>query len=446
MAALTLPNPLALAGQQDPVRVEFARGASTSSRDSGIHLLHRYPAKLIPSIPRAFLSLPEVCPPRGIVLDPFCGSGTVLVEAIRHGCRGIGAESNPLARLITEVKTRRVNYDRLRTQVVEVLRRARRFRSVELPDVVNLDYWFPESTSYSLATIRRALDELEVGAERDFLRLCLSATVNSTALTDPKVSVPVRLNPRRFGRSDPRRRQARERLRLLRDVDVYGVFQKRFETNLDRHEGFFRSVEKPGSAALTSVDARKITVRPDGVRRRDRNSVDLVLTSPPYLGAQKYVRFSSLSIGWLGLGAGLSLRSLEDENIGREHFPARTEIGRIKGPTAAVRAVRAAARKNPLRGVIASTYLSEMQAALSEACRVLRPGGHFILIAAENQLCGRKFDTPAYLAHFLLELGLERRATFVDRIRGRMLLSRRKGSAAPIREEHVMVFTMNRED
>src|ERR1043166_7454846 len=71
----------------------------------GTHGLHPYPAKFIPQIPRQLIA--ELAPRDGsIVLDPFCGSGTTLVEAQAAGLPAFGIDSHPLATLIARVKTR----------------------------------------------------------------------------------------------------------------------------------------------------------------------------------------------------------------------------------------------------------------------------------------------------------------------------------------------------
>lgn len=69
------------------------------------HLIHSYPAKLLANIPYFFLATDTFCPADGIVLDPFCGTGTVLLEAALSGRNALGADANPLAELITDVKT-----------------------------------------------------------------------------------------------------------------------------------------------------------------------------------------------------------------------------------------------------------------------------------------------------------------------------------------------------
>src|SRR5437763_1215443 len=69
------------------------------------HLIHPFPVKLLVHIPYFFLANSIVSYPGDTVLDPFCGSGTVLLEALLADRCAIGADVNPLARLISKVKT-----------------------------------------------------------------------------------------------------------------------------------------------------------------------------------------------------------------------------------------------------------------------------------------------------------------------------------------------------
>ena len=67
------------------------------------HGLHSYPAKFIPHIPRWFLG--KYSQLRSTVLDPFCGSGTALVEANMLGMHALGVDINPLSSLLVRAKT-----------------------------------------------------------------------------------------------------------------------------------------------------------------------------------------------------------------------------------------------------------------------------------------------------------------------------------------------------
>ena len=96
-----------------------------------------------------------------------------------------------------------------------------------------------------------------------------------------------------------------------------GVFQTILRANLKRVESL-NLVEPQLSSKLYSSDARCLMQSES--RKLNKNSVDLVLTSPPYPGAQKYVRASSLSLGWLDLCPSSDLNELKRKAIGREEF------------------------------------------------------------------------------------------------------------------------------
>src|SRR6266487_4686179 len=83
------------------VRVDFREMVGNSSAaERFTHRFHPYAAKLLLNIPLFFLNCSQLAKPGRIVYDPFCGSGTVLVEAMVRGTVAWGADSNPLARLI----------------------------------------------------------------------------------------------------------------------------------------------------------------------------------------------------------------------------------------------------------------------------------------------------------------------------------------------------------
>ena len=79
-------------------------GGAVGRRDRATHLLHWYPAKMFYRIPDQILR--ALRPDNScVILDPFCGSGTVLVEGLVRGYSAIGIDINPMARLISRVKT-----------------------------------------------------------------------------------------------------------------------------------------------------------------------------------------------------------------------------------------------------------------------------------------------------------------------------------------------------
>src|SRR4029077_15453366 len=141
--------------------------------------------------------------PADIVLDPFCGTGTVLLEAVRQGRTCIGADSNPLARLITRVKLSRV-----RTQhVLSALSRIRGFapplQRRPYPDVVNIDYWFHPHVKEKLQLIGMAIEEMRDSSVKRYLQLSFSRCVRDVSKADPRLSVPVVLRHDQYPRLHP---------------------------------------------------------------------------------------------------------------------------------------------------------------------------------------------------------------------------------------------------
>jgi hypothetical protein len=126
-----------------PIAVSFRDLLRSPGADERYtHGLHSYPAKLFVNIPAFMISSEDLCPPRATILDPFCGSGTVLLEAIIAGKSCLGADSNPLARLITETKTTPIDPQRLRRAASSLAHRLPKNPSAEPPNVLNLEYWF----------------------------------------------------------------------------------------------------------------------------------------------------------------------------------------------------------------------------------------------------------------------------------------------------------------
>ena len=122
----------------EPIAVNFRSLVPELSKlERYTHLIHSYPAKLLANIPFYFFATDELCPQEGTVLDPFCGTGTVLLEAALSGRTALGADANPLAELITNVKTHHTSCETLTNTLAEVLKRAKSYRrQTEHPEAV----------------------------------------------------------------------------------------------------------------------------------------------------------------------------------------------------------------------------------------------------------------------------------------------------------------------
>jgi len=389
------------------------------------HHIHTYPAKLLPQIAHFFLATTTLVGSDETVLDPFGGTGTVALETILSGREALYADANPLARLIAATKTNPVEIPTLEAAFDCVRNGYLTSRARNRPDVVNLERWFDKAVIARLIRLRAAIMPLEDAQIRSLMLITFSAALRKASHADPRFSVPVRRKDHDATEHGP---------------DVWKLFEQQHRANLQRMRNLNRLYQGTNCAKLCGVDARAL-VDPRTALTLPDASVGLVLTSPPYAGAQKYVRAASLSLGWLGLAGTSQLRPLEDATIGREHFPKAQHDTAIHTGIAAADVLLAEIRAiNPARALIAATYLIEMRAALREAVRVLRPGGHFVLVIGDNTVCGRRFATSDYLETMLQNLGLSTRLVLIDDIKSRGLMTRRAATASVITTEQVVVL------
>ena len=411
--------------------------------DQCTHFLHPYPAKLLPHIAHLFVANRILSSPGSLVLDPFCGSGTVLVESILSQRPAIGVDVNPLACLISQVKTTELNPSSLKSATWRLLDRVEHTTAATPPDVVNLQYWFYPHVVRQLSVIRAAIRRTRNVPIRRFFEVCFSKCARRVSLADPRLSVPVRLSEDQYSPNHSLYENTSTRLRQLRRVNVVREFSQIVESNAQR----LKTLAKNGHRAIATADVVRsdarhlLDPRSSNFRRLRKNSVELIVTSPPYAGAQKYIRASSLELGWLDLWPSEGLKDLDGKSIGREHF-RKGEC--ILPPRVGVRSLDRRLRKiysvNKVRAHIMGSYISEMREALNESFRVLKPGGHVVLIAGNNHVCGSEFPTQRYLRNIAHDIGLRTKLRLVDTIRSRGLMTKRNRTANLISREWVLLF------
>lgn len=430
-----------------PISVNFRRILpALNSADRFTHLVHPYPAKMLVHIPFFFLANDLLSKSGDIVLDPFCGSGTVLLEAQLANRRAYGVDANPLARLIARVKTTALDPVVLDRTLDDLMKRIPPKPSGERPDVVNLEHWFYPNTARQLQCLHEAIERVRTPAVRDFLLVCFSVCARKVSLADPRLSVPVRLRLGQYPKSHPLREKSDAHLRQLRRVRVSEIFRRVTLANIARIKVLQASSSSPASVEFLCSDARHLVYEYSLNGNRGKplpsQSVQLIITSPPYPGAQKYIRSCSLSLGWLRLCQTTNLRAYKSRMIGREEF-TKAERGRVL-PTNVGEADKVLAgirNRNPIRAIIAATYLNEMRTAMREMDRVLKPGGHIVLVAANNRIARKEFRTVDYLRTIAEECGLSLTACFIDTIRSRGLMTKRNHTASMITREWVLIFT-----
>lgn len=403
------------------------------------HSIHPYPAKILPHIPHFFVSHPQISPSGGKVGDPFGGSGTVALEAALMGKDAWTSDRNPLAQLISKVKTRPIAPERIQRAHSRISKSANGIRKPSRPDVVHLEYWYYPHVIHGLAAVAQVVNSMRAPDLKAFFQVALSVTARRLSLADPRVPVPVRTSPDKFAKSHWLYGYHANRLQYLRKANPLEEFAAVVRANADRNRKLWKVRQGLGNVRIFGSDARELTL-PSG-RQMSQNSTDLIVTSPPYGSAQKYTRSSSLSLGWLSLWESDNLVQLDKLTIGREQY-RKDEIRTLPetGIRAADKHLEEFFGTLPSRCVALANYLIEMRQAIVRAHEVISKGGHLILVVGDNTLRGTQFHTSHYLNIFCEEAGFETRAVLVDQIKSRGLLTRRNSTAGQIDNEKIMLL------
>lgn len=389
------------------------------------HGMHSYPAKLIPHIPHYFINNIHFSKHGSRVLDPFCGSGTVLVEAKLSGRNSFGLDINPLARLLTKVKTTALDTEKLEAMLERMMSRILSSESeIQVIDFPDIDYWFSPETQRKLAIIKEAVENVDEPDYRDFFSVCFSAIIRKCSFADPRISPACKS------------RRIRELIAKGWQPPVIELFQKTAKWNISQNSKFGRTSHADVSAEVIGEDARKIVLNDE--------AVDLIITSPPYINAQKYVRSTKLEIFWLGLLTREELGELDRQLIGTERakfeeyknicFSKLTDIEILNSSLAYL------ARIDRRRAYIAYRYFEEMDEVFDEIGRVLVKNGHFVLVIGNNRFYGTGFPTSNILAEMAKKHLFEIEAVYRDTIKSRGLMTKRNKTADMINCEYVLVF------
>jgi DNA modification methylase len=358
------------------------------------HCFHNYPAMMIPQIARELFNRYGMR--NGWVLDPYCGTGTSLVEASVFGMNGVGCDINPLVRLIATAKTTAISLDDLEHYSQDL--RDAIFQvgfsddvpSAPIPDVLNLEYWFSEDVIQHLSFLRDRINAVAAESVRNFFWVAFSETVRECSYTRNSEFKLYRMPAQKLATFQP---------------DVFGVFQDKLTRNRAGLEVYLRK-RKDVEIFVSSRN----TANSELPETQPSNGFDLIVTSPPYGDSQTtvaYGQFSRLSADWIGLG---DSRTVDRISMGGSPRKSRLCDSPVDAAIAEIRTV------DKKRASQVEAFYIDLENSISSVAPLLAKGSTVCYVVGNRRVKGVTLPTDAFIISAFGKHGFSHTETIVRNI------------------------------
>ncbi|WP_186188689.1 TRM11 family SAM-dependent methyltransferase [Burkholderia gladioli] len=383
-------------------RFTFCTDSATDKR----HFLFRYPAKFHAPVARELIH--RFTTQGDIVLDPFCGSGTLLLEAQTMGRSAVGVDIDPLAAFISTVKTSHWDHKALESIANRLLDRlSSHTRSDDeyamlahndvdsnevarcvaaeglwIPEIPNIAHWFRKYVLIDMARILATLESRAVSStSRPFFMLCFASIIRACSNADPVPVSGLEVT------SHMRQKDAEGRV-----VNPFALFAKAVR----------KAITATAEAPAVGAGVQCVIHHGDATLLSEiiAPGPSVCITSPPYHGAVDYYRRHTLEMYWLRLVDSHEERlELRPRYIGQASVPMRHHAlsQKIEHPT--VNQWEKRIRKvNDKRANAFKHYVVSMQNTFTQLHAVLPPGGTAVLVVGKSSWNGSEIPTASLMS------------------------------------------------
>ena len=383
------------------------------------HGIHPYPAMMIPQIARRLVT--TYGGENGVLFDPYCGTGTTLLEGLLAGMSTIGTDLNPLARLIARAKTTPVE-PHLLDQAIQQLPTAPD-ATVLIPDIPNLNYWFAPEVRSGLATLKHHINNTHHPSLADVLKVAFSIAVRKTSWTRQSEFKLYRLSAANLSKHK---------------IDVFHTMRQAL------------SQIKNALATISELDT---TIQPPIITDFNTTlgipnhilrpaSVDLVVTSPPYGDSRTtvaYGQFSRLSSQWLGFP---NASHIDNQLMGGKIISTVPHFG----ITTLDNTLNQIANIDHKRAREVAAFFVDYRASIRHISSAVKPGGYVCYVVGNRTVKGCLVPTAETTSAFFVATGFNLIQTFIRNIPHKRMPavnspSNTRGKLAPtMGTEHIIVL------
>jgi DNA modification methylase len=363
--------------------------ASRKETSYASHGYHGYPAKFIPQLVRRCIL--EYSNEGDLVIDPFCGSGTTIVESLIYGRKSVGTDINPVAILISKAKTTPINPEILNREKEKLFASITNNQDQKQNKLVGIKrqkqeefneriiYWFPKAeVRETLSLILHEINSVEDEDLRTFFLCGFSQILKTCSIWLQKSNKPTR---------DFNKKQ-QDPIRIFRNQ-----INSMTRGNSELYKLTLNKSIKENKVVLS--DARKIPAK--------SNSAKMIVTSPPYVTSYEYADLHQLTALWLGYTN--SLTEFREGFIGSTHKKEIDHNG-IKSKLAK-RTIEELALKSKKEALGVKNYFFEMQGSFEEMYRVLEPKGKACIVIGDTKLKGIDILNAEIFAEIMNNIGFK---------------------------------------
>ena len=387
-----------------------------------------YPAKFIPEIPR--WAIQKYTKKNDLVLDPFVGSGTTMIESrlLYRNC--VGIDHNPLSKLMA--KTKSTYYDfkilkKIQSEIKSMINVPHK-DEINLVEFRNRDFWFDVNASIAIEKIKQCISYFDDELIRDFLLVTLSETIQNVS----KVG---------NGQILPATRNKFKKHKKISQYDVFESFNCKLQKNIERSKIFSQKINKKNYSKIIGNDARNI---------KFSRKIDLIVTSPPYINAHHYIWTHKLRLLQLALINDKERLELMRKEIGTEEISSKTTIpildipelnSKIKDIITA-KNYKATGNQNKIRGLSTAQYFRDMELHFINAYKMMKDGSVYCITVGDNTICKVSIPTTKYIIEMAQKIGFVKIMDFKILLKNRTLnIPKNVNWSGTIKYDNVVIFT-----
>ena len=344
------------------------------------------------------------------VLDPFAGVGTTLLEGVKRACDVAGFEINPYAALACEVKLDAIRHkpqevrdaaDRLESALRECVADPTREPSCRPPSGFHTrDPFFSPKVERQMLLLKDCLADEKKAWLRKLLRVAMGSVMVGVSNYSYEPSLGRRVSA---GKSP------------ILDADVPRILRGKLLL-MAEDMAVLRAAH--GDSARAAGRVFNEDYLSGATERLERGSVDVLITSPPYLNNYHYVRNTRPQMFWLDFAQeAADLRQLEMTSFGKFWQTVRTDdevplafaYPELEAKLAELRGLRAdkGAYGGPGWANYAATYFNDCDRFCQVTAQMMKPGGLVVVVIGNNILQGIEFKTDRFFAHIARRAGFE---------------------------------------